>query len=88
MSAHTDVLAVPMQDNDAGADTVRDYLLALLRQLWTEEEWFSGKRPFGNSGWQDEVYNALAVAGLIEPEDYSAGDRLVMSAIDALGAKP
>lgn len=54
-----DVLALPMPDNDAGAATVREYLQALLLVLWMEEEGFSGKRPFGNSGWQGELENAL-----------------------------
>lgn len=54
-------------DSDAGGSgTVRDYLRKLLETLWREEEGFSGKRPFGNSGWQWEVHNALARAGFIE----------------------
>ena len=32
--------------------TVKDYLKTLLHTLWDEEDGFSGKRPFGNSGWQ------------------------------------
>lgn len=31
-----EVLDTPMQDNDAGAGTVRDYLKALLFALWEE----------------------------------------------------
>lgn len=48
------ILDILMGENDAGALTVRDYLKALLRRLWLEQEGFSGKRPFGNSGWEDE----------------------------------
>lgn len=63
------ILALPMGENDAGAKTVRGYLVTLLRELWHGEEGFSGKRPFGNSGWKHEVYNALvegrAVAGVV-----------------------
>ena len=53
------VLAAPMQRNDAGASTVREYLQKLLLELWREGECFSGKRPFGNSGWEYEIYTAL-----------------------------
>lgn len=45
--------------------TVRDYLAELLITLWEEEEGFSGKRPFGNSGWQHEVYDGLVKAGVL-----------------------
>jgi hypothetical protein len=34
--------------------TVREYMLNLALRVWDEEENFSPKRPFGNSGWQDE----------------------------------
>jgi hypothetical protein len=34
--------------------TVREYMLNLALRVWEEEESFSPKRPFGNSGWQDE----------------------------------
>jgi hypothetical protein len=40
--------------------TIRNYFKELLLTLWKEEEGFSGKRPFGNSGWQKEVYNCFA----------------------------
>lgn len=48
--------------------TVRGYLLRLLSDLWRKEESFNGKRPFGNSGWQWEVYEALIEAGYIPGE--------------------
>ena len=88
------ILDLALEDNDAGAATVRDYLKKLLSELWTYEADFSGKRPFGNSGWQNEVYLALANEGWItafvdkdgdlEDIDGIAGDRLIMSAIEAL----
>lgn len=47
-------------DSDAGEQiTVRDYLRELLQTLWTKQEGFSGKRPFGNSGWVWELYEPL-----------------------------
>ena len=90
-----DVLNCPMGDNDAGAATVREYLVTLLRKIWLEVEGFNGKRPFGNSSWEYEVYEALGRAGLIhvtfdsdgyvDELDRKAGDTLVLAAIDRLG---
>lgn len=67
----TDALAIldlPMGDNDANAATVRGYLKALLTKLWEEDEGFSGKRPFGNSGWSRELYFPLVKAGRVKGE--------------------
>jgi hypothetical protein len=53
--------------SDAGDDiTVRQYFSSLLRTMWEEEEGFSGKRPFGNSGWQGEIHAALIGAGYLK----------------------
>ena len=51
---------------DFGEATIREYLVELGRLVWVEGEGFSGKRPFGNSGWHNEVYAALADGGFIE----------------------
>ena len=64
-----------MGGNDAGAETIRDYLKELLRTLIQKEEGFSGKRPFGNSGWlTEELFKALveggAVAGRLDSDGY------------------
>ena len=84
------ILDVAMGPNDANAATVRDYLKALLSMVWAEEEGFSGKRPFGNSGWQDEVHSALEKVGVIaaRPEDWQArrawraeADKMIQAAI-------
>jgi hypothetical protein len=95
MSPH-DILALPMLcDNDAGAKTVKEYLKALLSAVWSEGEGFSGKRPFGNSGWDHELYDPLIRAGLVSGKpcdgrydiDASArklADELIASAIEAL----
>lgn len=89
----TKTLDVKMHGNDAKAETVRDYLKALLRELWKKDEDFSGKRPFGNSGWQSEVHYALAKAGFINGEfdeedlidyDEDEANRLIFEAIEAL----
>lgn len=88
------VWLAPMPANDAEADTVREYLCKLLGTLWRDGEGFSGKRPFGNSGWQWDVYVALVRAGLVEGKidsdgyleecDEAAADEMIESAIEAL----
>lgn len=69
-----EILALPMQDNDSGASTVRGYLVRLLAELWNEGEGFSGKRPFGNSSWEYDLYlplvKAEAVAGTVDEDGY------------------
>lgn len=45
--------------------TLRHFFLELLSTLWQEDERFSGKRPFGNSGWRYDVYAVLIRNGLI-----------------------
>lgn len=62
-------------DSDAGAElSVREYLHALLRTLWREQEGFSGKRPFGNSGWDCELYAPLIrekfIPGALDEDGY------------------
>ncbi len=46
--------------------TLRGYLKELLRTMWIKGEGFSGKRPFGNSGWKYDVYGALIQNKIIE----------------------
>lgn len=53
-------------ETDVGKVTIKDYMKALLVELWTEEEGFSGKRPFGNSGWSYSIYSELVRNGLVE----------------------
>jgi len=93
-----DVLKVEMRQNDAGAKTIKEYLIALLRTLWKEQEGFSGKRPFGNSSWSLEMHKALICAGAIEweidkendwidglsKEEEEKGNSLINLAIEAL----
>jgi hypothetical protein len=68
-----DILSIPMEENDAKASTIGEYLVTLLATVW-EEEGFSGKRPFGNSGWKSDVYAALikanAVQGKLDEDGY------------------
>lgn len=89
-----EVLALPMDENDSGATTIKGYLVALLTRLWDKEEGFSGKRPFGNSGWSYDLYKPLLVAGavngkldtegFIEDVDCDAANQLIFEAIAAL----
>lgn len=44
---------------DFGDTTLDTYLKELLKAIWLEGEGFSGKRPFGNSGWQWDINSAL-----------------------------
>ncbi len=62
-----EVMRLKIGDCDAGENmTVGGYLGTLLTKLWREGEGFNGKRPFGNSGWEYDVYEPLVVAGLVE----------------------
>jgi hypothetical protein len=89
-----DVLKIKMYDNDAGAKTVGQYLMLLLEGLWENGEAFSGKRPFGNSGWQYEIYEALVASGAVSGEldedglldsvDNEEAHKVVLSAIKYL----
>lgn len=94
-----DVLRLPMPDNDAGAATVREYLACLVQMVWQEQEGFSGKRPFGNSGWSYELIEALYEAGFLSgehpppgcghtDEQDRLGHRLITEAIAHLGVDP
>ena len=76
-----EVLALPLPDNDAGAATVRDYLKSLLSTLWLEKDGFSGKRPFGNSGWTYDLTEPIVEAFGVND---SVASRLVMDAIKSL----
>jgi hypothetical protein len=81
--------------------TIREYLVKLLWTLWNDGEGFSGKRPYGNSGWEFELYAALLKAQAIEGEldedgrvhrlpeaSRSQADAIIFGLIDQLGAPP
>ncbi len=53
--------------------TIREYLELLLLTLWDDQEGFSGKRPFGNSGWEYDLYQPLVKGGFIDGELDSEG---------------
>jgi len=88
------ILALKLGKNDSGQKTVHQYLIELVWTIWQEGESFSGKRPFGNSGWQFDLYKPLVKAkiivgklnddGYIEECDEQAGHAAISAAIEAL----
>jgi hypothetical protein len=48
--------------------TIRDFFYELLKKLWIEREGFSGKRPFGNSSWDEDLIKCLIQNNLIVGE--------------------
>lgn len=74
--------------------TLREYLKELLLTLLDEQEGFSGKRPFGNSGWIYDPIKPLVMAGAVEgrisedgwPEDYdeAQADAALKRAVELL----
>jgi len=76
------ILNCPLEENDSGADTVKGYLKALLSTLWDEGEGFSGKRPFGNSGWEYDLTDALIDNKLAQTR--SEAKKLIFKAIQAI----
>ena len=86
------VLDTNMGNTDAGDNiTIRQYLCKLLQTLMEEKEGFSGKRPFGNSGWEYALYTALVKNNIIfgyldedgrfESGDLYAADELISDLI-------
>ena len=63
-NAHIDALNLQVE-TDIGTVTIREYLYALLKKLWVQEESFNSKRPFGNSGWQNPLEKPLLEAGFV-----------------------
>ncbi len=57
-------LDLELTENDAGASTIREYLKKLLKTVLVEEQCFSCKRPFGNSGWIYDLREPIEEAGL------------------------
>lgn len=89
-------LNVKINEEDSGAETLRDYFKAMLRAIFKEGDGFSGKRPFGNSGWEHSLAIELVKAGVLDGKildddgwidadyDRKAFDVLIEKAIEAL----
>lgn len=73
-------LNVELGYNDANCETVREYLKQLLLNVLVLEESFSGKRPFGNSGWIYEITEPLHKAGF----EWDDQEVFFMHLVDAL----
>lgn len=88
------LLDLPLPPNDSGAATVRGYLTELLVIAW---ESGSALHPFGNSGWQHDLYEPMTRAGLAaigydeagyatgSNAGYAEADQLILAAIRELG---
>jgi hypothetical protein len=62
-----ELLALTTMRSDLNEEiTLRQYFYDLMSELWREGEGFDGKRPFGNSGWDYEIYIPLVRAGLVK----------------------
>lgn len=95
-----DALEITFQSNDLRKKvTIRQYFCALLTRLFEEGEGFSGKRPFGNSGWESDLYGPLIDAGAVkgtwneedqeyEDYDWEEADRFIYKMIGELSKTP
>jgi hypothetical protein len=52
-------------DRDNSIMSIREYLYELFSDLFHQGEDFNSKRPWGNSGWQFDVYTALIREGIL-----------------------
>jgi hypothetical protein len=98
MKSHEEILELTLQSpisSIVGNNvTIREYLRLLLSKVWNREEGFSGKRPFGISNWQYDLYIPLVKAnvidgkidedGFLEEVDDKAGHDIINDLIDYL----
>lgn len=75
MNTQEEILNLQIEFNHTGEFvTVREWFIRLFSQLWIEGEGFNGKRPFGNSGWNFELYAVLIknniIAGKLDEYGY------------------
>ena len=62
-----EILGLEFESTDLGETvTIKEFFKRLLTTLFEEGECFSGKRPFGNSGWDYDLCVCLAKNGIIE----------------------
>lgn len=62
-----EILELKFKSMDLGKEiTIKDFFKELLITLFKEGECFSGKRPFGNSGWDYDLCVCLAQNGVID----------------------
>lgn len=64
-----EILELKFESTDLGKEiSIKDFFKELLTTLFREGECFSGKRPFGNSGWDWDLKICLAKNGIIKGE--------------------
>lgn len=63
--------------------TVREFFIELLKKLFEDMECFSGKRPFGNSDWDYDLYNLFLQNNLIE-ESYEDFEHIIQLLLENL----
>lgn len=68
--------------------TIGEFFMRCLDRLWDEGERFSGKRPYGDSDWENPIYEALVrgryLAGTIEMADDGDGPYVVEADYDCM----
>lgn len=79
---------------DVEGRTLRAVLKDLLSMVLLQGEQFNGKRPWGDSGWEWDIYRAMVVNGFINGTvdedgdiydiDNTKGDELLMMCVDRL----
>ena len=70
------ILDLPLPENNGPEEKdVRGFLKALLHRMIELGEGFSGKRPFGDSGWEGDLEWALikgnVIDGTIDEDNYA-----------------
>lgn len=69
-----EILELEFESTDLGETiTIKEFFKRLLTTLFEEEECFSGKRPFGNSGWDYDLCICLAQNGIIDSDCQDKG---------------
>lgn len=69
-------------NSDLGERPIREYFKEYLRELLSQGEGFSGKRPLGNSGWDVDLMQAVIDAGLANKR--AEAKALLIKAVDDL----
>lgn len=70
-----------------GYGTVGQVLVALAYGVLDDGECFDGKRPFGNSGWQWDLYRILSDAGIATQETAGQGEHDERARLFRLGCR-
>lgn len=70
-----EILELKFESTDLGREiSIRDFFKELLTALFKEGECFSGKRPFGNSGWDYDLCVCLVKNEVIKGKCLKYGD--------------